>query len=66
MESVIMYKFTEEDLVNWKFHAAYLIEILNGEYTVEEAREDLKSLIDRDCSVPDPREGSYEEENSIY
>ena len=61
-----MNKFKEEDLVHWEFHATYLIEILNGEYTVEEAREDLKSLIDRDIDKPNDREGSYEEEISIY
>lgn len=40
-------KFTEEDIdaVNWIFHKQYLLEILNGEVTVEEVRENLRSLI---------------------
>jgi hypothetical protein len=37
--------FTEEDLVCWPYHAAYLIQILNGEYSVEAAREDLAGLV---------------------
>ena len=47
------YSFTEDDLDNcWEFHKAYLIEILNGEYDLDTAREDLKSLI---SSKFDPR-----------
>lgn len=40
-------KFTEEDLRScWQgHHVSYLIDILNGEYDLNEAREDLKSLI---------------------
>lgn len=39
-------KFTEEDLDNcWAYYKAYLIDILNGEYDLEQAREDLKGLI---------------------
>lgn len=38
--------FTEDNLALWLYRDAYLFEILNGEYTVESAREDLQSLID--------------------
>lgn len=39
-------KFTEEDLDNcWSYYKSYLIDILNGEYDLEEARSDLKGLI---------------------
>jgi hypothetical protein len=39
-------KFTEEDLDNcWKHYKSYLIDILNGDYDLKEAREDLRSLI---------------------
>ena len=38
--------FTEEDLDNcWAHYKAYLIDILNGEYDSDTAREDLRSLI---------------------
>lgn len=38
--------FTEEDLDTcWGYYKAYLIQILNGDYSVEEAREDLRSII---------------------
>lgn len=38
--------FTEEDLDNcWNFYKSYLIDILNGDYDLSEAREDLRSLI---------------------
>lgn len=41
-----MNKFTEDDLeACWHFHKTYLVEILNGEYTLERAREDLTSLV---------------------
>lgn len=39
-------KFTENDLCLWPAAETYLLEILNGEYSVEDAREDLQSLID--------------------
>lgn len=46
-------KFTEEDLDScWPHFKTYLIEILNGEYPVEEAKRDLQSLIG---SEYDPR-----------
>lgn len=39
-------KFTVEDLsACWPHHAEYLVDILNEEYTVEDAIKDLKSLI---------------------
>ena len=38
--------FTEEDLDNcWSHYKSYLIDILNGEYDLDTAREDLRSLI---------------------
>ena len=40
------YEITEEDVdVCWSHSSSYLARILNGEYSVEEAREDLLSLI---------------------
>lgn len=39
-------KFTEEDLDNcWAYYKSYFIDILNGEYDLQTAREDLKGLI---------------------
>lgn len=39
-------KFTEEDLDNcWQYYKSYLIDILNGDYDLETAREDLKGLV---------------------
>ena len=39
-------KFTEEDLDNcWPYFKVYLIEILNGDYSIDDARDDLRSLI---------------------
>lgn len=41
-----MEEFNEEDLdACWPYHKSYLLEILNGEYSVEAAREDLRGLI---------------------
>lgn len=38
--------FTKDDVVScWKYHLEYLTEILNGEYDLDTAREDLLSLI---------------------
>lgn len=37
--------FTEEDLDVWPFYKSYLIELLNGEYDIKEARIDLLSLL---------------------
>jgi len=41
------YKFTEDDLTFcWPhFSVDYFLEVLNGEYKLEDAREDLLSLI---------------------
>ena len=39
-------KFTEEDLdYCWQYYKSYLIDILNGEYDLNEARSDLRGLI---------------------
>ncbi len=39
-------KFTEDDLNNcWWHYKSYLIDILNGDYDLEEARKDLRGLI---------------------
>ena len=48
------YIFTKEDIDScWDYYKDYLIDILNGEYTIESAREDLFSLIDTkyDCRI---------------
>lgn len=38
--------FTEEDLENcWVYQRAYFVCILNGEYDLDDAREDLRDLI---------------------
>jgi len=38
--------FTEEDVTNcWVYRISYLVDILNGKYDLEEARDDLLSLI---------------------
>lgn len=38
--------FTEEDLDNcWAHHKSYLVDILNGDYSLEAARDDLGGLI---------------------
>ena len=40
------YHFIEEDLDNcWEHYKVYLIELLNGNYNLDEARKDLFSLI---------------------
>ncbi len=39
-------EFTEEDFDNcWGAYKSYFIDVLNGEYDLEEAREDLRSLV---------------------
>ena len=39
-------KFTKEDLYAcWEYYADYFVDILNGEYDIEEARKDLRGLI---------------------
>lgn len=46
METPKKYNFCEEDLDNcWRAYKTYLIDILNGEYDLADAREDLKNLI---------------------
>ena len=38
--------FTEDDITNcWVYDLSYFADILNGKYSVEEARKDLGSLI---------------------
>ncbi len=38
--------FKEEDLDNcWSHYKSYLVDILNGDYDLSEAREDLRGLI---------------------
>lgn len=42
-----MSRFTEDDIdACWEYYKTYLVEILNGDYNLEDAREDLESLID--------------------
>lgn len=39
-------KFTTDDLdAVWKYHAEYLVDILNGDMKLEDARDDLRGLI---------------------
>ena len=40
----VIVKFTEEDL-DALYHKSYLINILNGDYELAEARNDLRGLI---------------------
>ena len=58
-----MKKFTVEDLTNcWPAWALYYFtEILNGDYSVEEAREDLGSLVGSEF---DPRTTVQSKEGS--
>lgn len=57
-----MTEFKESDLLLWPHRDSYLLEILNGTYGVEAAREDLQSLVDRsndiDCDDT-PDENGY-------
>jgi len=40
------YRFTEDDIDTcWPYYKSYLIDILNGTYSLESAREDLASLV---------------------
>jgi hypothetical protein len=40
------HNFSEEDLDNcWAYYKSYLVDILNGDYNLDTAREDLKGLI---------------------
>jgi len=46
LKQITNYVFTEDDLDScWPHYKAYLVEILNGEYTLDAAKEDLISLI---------------------
>lgn len=48
-----MQPFTEDDLdACWPYYKTYMVEILNGEFDLEEAREALRGLIG---SKYDPR-----------
>jgi len=39
-------KFTEEDVTNcWSHYKSYLVDILNGDYDLQTARQDLRGLI---------------------
>lgn len=38
-------KFTKEDIEMWTYGIERLLDILNGEYDLEEARKDLRGLI---------------------
>jgi hypothetical protein len=39
-------EFTREDVINcWVYHIDYFVDILNGDYELEQAREDLRGLI---------------------
>ena len=57
-ERLNMTEFKENDLLLWPHRDSYLLEILNGTYSVESAREDLQSLVDRenDADEEDPDE----------
>lgn len=42
-----MKKFTCEDIINcWDYWLEYFVEILNNEYDLKDAQNDLESLID--------------------
>jgi hypothetical protein len=57
------YNFTEEDLNNvWQHYKSYLIDILNGEYDLNTAREDLQSLIGSEF---DPRTKNVSNEQPL-
>lgn len=48
-------KFKKEHLKLWGYPNEYLIQILNGEYSVEDAQQDLISLIIED-DITNPKE----------
>lgn len=55
-------RYTEDDVTScWEYYLPYLVQILNGEYGVESAREDLSSLIG---SRWDPRASEENTENN--
>lgn len=42
----MMNHFTEEDLdACWPYYKTYFVDVLNGEYSLDGAREDLRELI---------------------
>ena len=55
IDGVMQRLFTVDDLTLWSYHKEYLIDILNGEYKLEDAQEDLYGLID---SKYDTRNGA--------
>lgn len=57
-ETVNYGQFTEDDITScWSiYHVYYFMEVLNGNYDLEHARKDLKSLIG---SKHDPRALRY-------
>lgn len=49
-------EFTEEDFdAVWQYHKQYFLEVLNGEMSVEEARENLRSLIGSEFDPRTPK-----------
>lgn len=53
----VICRFCEEDLDScWTYHKSYLLDILNGDYDLEEAREDLAGLIGSEFD-PRPKNG---------
>lgn len=40
------HRITEDDIDNcWPYYKSYLVDILNGEYKIDDARDDLYGLI---------------------
>ena len=48
IDGVMQRLFTVDDLNLWTYQKEYLVDILNGVYKVEDAQEDLYSLIGSD------------------
>ncbi len=44
-DNVVGKKFTVEDLDCWQYQKEYFVDVLNGEYDLDEAKSDLRSLI---------------------
>ena len=56
-----MAEFTEDDITAcWTYYRAYLVDILNGDYDLEQARDDLRGLIgsefDSRCENPQTKQ----------
>jgi len=52
--------FTEEDLDNcWCYYKSYLIDILNEDYDLEQARDDLKGLIGSEYDARTKKNKTY-------